>query len=146
MHMDSKLCAACGQLFRPRHQTPTQTFCPAHDCQRERRRRWQQAKRHHDPDYHDNQARAQQAWSQRNPDYWRQYRDAHPTYVVRNREMQRERNRRQKDQPIAKMYASASASASRLPSGIYCLIPLKDSGIAKMDAWMVEITMLFPTE
>lgn len=33
----------------------------------------------------------------------------------------------------------------RLPSGVYCLMPLKDSGIAKMDAWMVEITMLFPT-
>lgn len=143
--MNSKLCAACGQLFMPRPQTPTQTFCPAHDCQRERRRRWQRAKLHHDPDYHDNQIRAQQAWNQRNPDYWRQYRNTHPTYVERNREMQRERNRRQKDQPIAKMYASAPASASRLPSGVYCLMPLKDPGIAKMGGWIVEITMLFPT-
>lgn len=144
--MDSKLCAACGRLFRPRPQTPTQTYCPAHDCQRERRRRWQLAKRHHDPDYYDNQARAKQAWSRRNPDYWRQYRDAHPTYAVRNREMQRERNRRKKNRPIAKMDVSSAGPASRLPSGIYCLMPLKDSGIAKMDGWMVEITMLFPAE
>ncbi|MDO9469003.1 MAG: hypothetical protein Q7J36_17010 [Thiobacillus sp.] len=143
--MDSKLCAACGQLFMPRPQTPTQIYCPAHDCQRERRRRWQQSKRHHDPDYHDNQARAQQAWSRRNPDYWRQYRDVHPAYVARNREMQRERNSRKKDRPIAKMDASTAALAPRLASGVYYLMPLKDSGIAKMDAWMVEITMLFPT-
>lgn len=144
--MDSKLCAACGQLFRPRPQTPSQTYCPAHDCQRERRRHWQQAKLHHDPDYHDNQARAQQAWSQRNPDYWRQYRNAHPTYVERNREMQRERNRRRRDLSIAKMDASTAALASRLASGIYCLMPVKASGIAKMGGWVVEITVLFPTD
>jgi hypothetical protein len=59
--------------------------------------------------------------------------------------MQRERNYRKKDRPIAKMDASTAALAPRLPSGVYYLMPLKDSGIAKMDAWMVEITMLFPT-
>ncbi len=142
--MESKICTACGQPFRPRPQTPAQMYCPAPDCQRERRRRWQLEKRHHDPDYHDNQVRAQQAWSKRNPAYWRQYRAAHTAYVVRNREMQRERNRRKKSPPLAKMDASIADLATRLPSGVYCLMPITDPGIAKIDAWMVEITMLFP--
>lgn len=59
--MKSKRCAACGQAFRPRPQVSQQCYCSAPACQRERRRRWQQAKRQSHPDYHDNQARAQRA-------------------------------------------------------------------------------------
>jgi len=72
--MESRRCRCCGHAFRPRAQSPQQRFCSASACQRERRRRWQQAKRASDPDYRDNQARAQRAWAASHRDYWAEYR------------------------------------------------------------------------
>jgi len=76
--MEFRQCEACRQPFRPRPQNPDQCFCSAAACQRERRRRWQAAKRQSDPDYRENQKCAQKAWAERHPDYWRTYRDQHP--------------------------------------------------------------------
>jgi hypothetical protein len=137
--MERKPCAACGRNFRPRPQTPNQAYCPTDACQKERRREWQKAKRRVDPDYRDNQAKAQRAWSLSNPDYWRQYRLAHPEYAIRNRAQQGERNERRLDPLFAKMDSSAVKNA--LIPGIYRLQPVIP-GIAKMDAWTVEITVL----
>lgn len=138
--MESGRCAFCGQAFRPRPQSPQQCSCAAPACQRERRRRWQQTKRQSDPDYHDNQARAQRAWRKRNPDYWREYRRTHPQYCERNRVQQHERNGRRRERLIAKM--DVSTPVFPVPSGIYRISQAPTTGIAKMDAWTVEITLL----
>lgn len=138
--MESRRCAACGQVFRPRPQVPKQCYCAASACQRERRRLWQQQERQSDLDYHDNQARAQRAWRQRNPDYWREYRRTHPEYLERNRAQQRERNRERRDRLIAKM--GVSTPVFPMPSGIYRISQAPPTGIAKMDAWTVQITLL----
>lgn len=92
-------------------------------------------------DYQDNQARAQQAWNQRNPNYSRQYRDSHPEYVERNRN--RQRVALAKNPAVAKMDVSAPPQA--FPPGIYRIRPVLVSGVAKMDAWTVEITRLSDT-
>ncbi|MFZ6673664.1 hypothetical protein [Undibacterium sp. Xuan67W] len=136
--MEIKHCVTCGQVFQPRPQVPQQCYCSAKECQRERRRRWQRDKLKHDPDYQDNQARAQQAWSNRNSNYWREYREAHPEYVDRNRTQQRERNQRPQNAAIAKM--DVSIPVIPLPSGIYRLHLIVPNEIAKMDVWTVEIT------
>lgn len=72
--MTRSVCASCGQEFLVRPQSPNQTYCPDLDCQRERRRRWTQAKLKADPDYRANQLAAQRAWHARHPDYWQTYR------------------------------------------------------------------------
>lgn len=111
-------------------------------CQRERRRRWQRRKRRNDPDYRENQTRVQRSWAQRHPEYWRTYRAEHPGYVEKNRAKQRERDRRRAgggEAALAKM--DASGEISRPPSGTYRLIPVA-GGLAKMDAWTVEIRAL----
>ena len=136
--MAQKQCTSCGKLFQPRPQVPQQSYCPAPDCQRERRRQWQRLKLQTDPDYQDNQARAQQAWSQRNPDYWRKYRESNPKYVERNRVLQHERNAKAMVGPIAK--TDVSNVVFPLPSGIYHLSLITGDRIAKMDVWTVEIT------
>lgn len=135
--MENKQCAACSQPFQPRPQVPHQSYCSAPDCQRERRRQWQRLKLQADPDYQNNQSRAQQAWSQRNPNYWREYREAHPQYVERNRALQHERNAKAVVGSVAKM--DASKPGIPLPSGIYRLSLVADAEIAKMDVWTVEI-------
>jgi len=136
--MVSKRCAGCGQSFHPRAQSPKQTYCAAVPCQRERRRRWQQARRQADPDYRENQARAQTAWAAQHPDYWRAYRQAHAEYRERNRRLQRERDARRRLRVLAKM--DVSTPETPVPSGFYRLLPMRGDDLAKMDAWMVQIT------
>jgi hypothetical protein len=139
--MEFRQCKACRQPFRRCPQNPDQCFCSADACQRERRRRWQAAKRQSDPDYRENQKCAQKAWAERHPDYWRTYREQHPEYVARNRARQRERA--PAPASVAKM--DASKAGISLPSGTYRLSPVADASFAKMDAWMVEITVISAT-
>jgi uncharacterized protein with WD repeat len=99
--MEQKTCNACGRSFTPRPQTPHQTYCTHPECQRERRRRWQQQKRQGDSDYRDNDIRNSRTWGSENPQYWKQYRDENPDYVGRNRNLQHQRNQKQRSALIA---------------------------------------------
>lgn len=138
--MESKQCAGCGKAFHPRPQTPKQTYCSSPVCQRERRRRWQQARRQSDPEYRDNQSRAQESWAERHRDYWREYRRTHPQYSERNRSLQRERDARRRERVLAKM--DVSPRDSPVASGTYRLSPVTHDDLAKRDAWMVRITVV----
>ena len=145
--MAKRRCAACGGLFAPRRNVPDQRYCSEPVCQRARRRRWQRDKRQRDADYRANQAAAQRAWCARHRDYWRRYRRSHPQYSARNRERQRARNRHRRrgvmrgaPAVIAKM--PEYEAQSRVPSGTYRLIPVPGPGIAKMDAYLVEMRVL----
>jgi hypothetical protein len=138
--MESRRCAACGECFQPRPQIRKQTYCQAAACQRERRRRWQQAKRRSDSDYRANQREAQQSWGRRHPEYWRAYRNTHPVYLERNRIKQRERDQKRRVGRLAKM--DVKTREFTVPSGTYRLSPIDAADLAKMDAWTVEITVL----
>ncbi len=153
--MEKRRCAACHRCFHPRPQSPTQTFCSAAECQRERKRRWQSAKRGTDPDYRENDARSSRHWRQQHAAYWREYRRRHPEYTARNREQQRRRNQTRGSRAAARDkqallnaspagIANGDASAERtIPlSGTYQLIPVRGRGIANEDVWTAEISML----
>jgi hypothetical protein len=145
--MIKRRCAGCGCLFVPRRNVPQQRYCSKRACQRTRRRRWQRHKLKADADYRANQAAAQRRWRERHPDYWRRYRQRCPEYAERNREQQRERNRRRRSAgtgpsppPIANMDAYRTQKPIR--SGTYRLVPVAAEGVAKMDAYVVEIRLL----
>ena len=136
---ESRPCAECNKHFHPRPQSPKQQFCSESICQKERRRRWQAAKRQNDPDYRENQARAQAKWAKANRSYWSDYRERHPDYVKRNRERQRERDTRRRVTPVLAK-SDAWAPETGVPSGIYRLSRVTGDELAKSDAWMVRIT------
>lgn len=105
--------------------------------------------------YRNDQKDAQKLWLEKNPGYWKDYREKNSQYAERNRQKQRERNRSSRAQtdrepssgPIAKMDASIAKMDAIGPesptfSGIYKLVPLAGSEIAKMDALIVEITAI----
>ena len=141
--MGVKRCLACGDPFPLRAQLPEQSYCSAPACQRQRRKLWQREKRQTDDDYRQNQARAQKKWLDGQPDYWKRYRAEHPGYTERNRENQRARSAGRRAGLLAKMDASKPSSA--LASGTYRLTAIRPPGVAKMDAWIVEITVLTTT-
>jgi len=84
-----------------------------------------------DPDYRLNHLDSQKSWLEKNPGYWRRYRSRHPDYVLQNRVLQRERDRRKRRvRNLAKM--DTSTANNPIKSGIYYLIPAKGD-LAKMD-------------
>lgn len=138
--MENRWCSACGRIFLPRPQAPRQAYCSNPECQKERRRLWQEAKRRSDPDYAGNQRKAQQRWVSRNPTYWQRYRTDHPEYSDRNRNAQRERNKRKQAGRVAKM-DDWQAPVS-LENGLYELRPHSANLVAKMGVWLVRLTLV----
>ena len=131
---------ACGKAFPVLPQVTSQAYCSATSCQRERKKLWQREKRSTDADYRDNQARAQEAWASRNTEYWRRYRQEHPEYAQRNREMQQKRNLKQRVKNVAKMDASPTPPPPA--PGVYRLTMAQGDGVAKMDSWLVELAFV----
>lgn len=140
--MKRRRCSACGRLFQPCAKVPNQQYCPELSCQRERKRRWQKKKLAEDSAYKANQRDAQKRWREKHPDYWQEYRKRHSDYECRNRELQRERNRRRRERasPIAKM--DALERESLVVPGRYQLVPLEGTGVAKMDVINVKIDVI----
>lgn len=141
--MGLKRCLACADAFQTSPRVPTQNYCSRPECQRERRRLWQREKRRADGDYRANQLQCQRRWRESHTDYWQQYRAEHPDYVARNRRQQQIRNATRQPGLIAKM--DAMPPVSPLASGTYHLTQAEQGEIAKMDAWIVRITLLSGT-
>jgi hypothetical protein len=139
--MEKRWCFACGMVFEPRAQCPRQAYCTSEDCQRARKRLWQQAKRKTDDDYHQNQLEAQKAWQRAHPAYWRDYRDAHPEYTAGNRNLQRARNKRRT--PGGQVIAKADASSRwPPPAGLFKLVELRGALLEQGRAWTVRLVPL----
>ena len=147
-----KHCLCCGKLFSARNAD--QQYCSEVACQQRRKKKWQDQKLATDAAYKGNKADAQQRWNTNHPNYWRDYRARHPEYVARNRELQRNRNKRRDSLPfdspplqsppmIAKMDATREGDiAQPIKSGTYRLIPSCVPLIAKMDAMIVELSVI----
>ncbi len=146
--MEQRRCPGCHKLFHPRPQSPEQKFCSAAECQRERKRRWQKARRAADADYRDNDVQANRQWRDRHPDYWRAYRRTHLQSVIRNREKQRERDRAKRrnppQPPPTPHLANEDASSPPIPlqTGTYRMIAVTGGDLANENAWLVKIALL----
>ena len=141
-------CGCCKIMFRPDRYHPHQGYCSKEQCQRRRRTVWQRNKLKTDADYRENQADAQALWMAKNPDYWKNYRASHPAYVERNRLKQQQRRTGsnpvlpQPQPDVAKM--DFALLQQPVVSGSYRLTLLNGSGVAKMDAAIVQLTVLEP--
>ena len=146
--MEQRRCAGCHKLFHPRPQCPDQAFCSAAACQRERKRRWQKARRASDADYRDNDVQANRHWRSQHRGYWREYRRQHPAYVLRNREQQRARDRATRSDPAVATpradLANEDASIARfpLPTGTYRIAAAGPEALANEDVCLVQIALL----
>jgi len=136
-------CRHCGQPFIPKKNVAHQQYCSMIDCQSARKNQWRKKKLLTDPDYRANQYDAQKRWRDQNKDYWKQYRASHPTYVERNRALQRERNHKRRGVPIAKN--DELTIRNTMQSGYYRLIVAGGEAIAKSDEYLVKLDVLSGT-
>ena len=138
-------CCGCRKMFAVYVHIPDQQYCCERKCQNKRRQKWRKQKMVSDKDYQANQYDAQKRWCRKNQDYWGRYRDDHPDYVKRNRQLQRLRNSRRdagkrQRQSIAKRYALAEKKEDI--SGYYKMIPADEQLIAKSDVLLVKIDFI----
>jgi len=138
--MAKKLCVACGREFTPRPQIRNQSFCSAPECQRERHRQWQKRKRQLNATYRKVDAEYSSAWAEKNAGYWEQYRENHPDYADRNRQLQKQRNAKSRKLTVATQ--SPVPPGITFPSGRYQLIRIDSEGVANGNVWIVEITAI----
>lgn len=138
--MAKKLCASCGKEFTPRPQVRNQSYCSAPECQLERHRRWQKSKRQNDAKYRKIDAEYSRAWAAANAGYWEKYREDHPAYADRNRQLQRQRHALTRK--LKPGVSSPESSELLLPSGRYQLIRIDSEGVANGNAWIVEIAAI----
>lgn len=131
--MDSVPCLGCSEFFIPRNKL--QKYCSKPECQKARKALWQREKIKNDPEYKETQKLSNEKWRLRNSDYWKKYRQKKPKKALRNRLLQRIRNRRRygiSDTPVTTIIAKMDAGKAapiKLEGGFW-LVPT----IAKMDA------------
>ena len=134
------LCKCCGSTFI-KHRNPNQLYCTSPICQRERKNTWRRSKMKNDSDYNNNQKSANKRWQAKNQDYWKNYRQAHPDYVERNRNAQRVRDGTGSMDASHLAKSDASPNDTLIGSGSYWLF--HDLGhLAKSDALKVKITVI----
>ena len=136
-------CCHCHQPLPASSRNPRQRFCGSPQCQRARKRQWQQNKIKTDPAYKLNQRQANRDWQKKNPGYWKRYRQKNPAYTESNRAKTRQRMEIKRQLTgVVRMFAKMDASLvdpSKL-SGYYGLIPFSDM-FAKMDASLIKINI-----
>ena len=83
-------------------------------------------------------------------EYQKKYRENHPDYVQRNRELQRNRNKKQQilqQEANYKKIVNTDALSSYLnESRVYALIPVKEGKIVNTDALLVQMKTLTDAE
>src|SRR5699024_9291148 len=79
-----------------------QKYCPATECQKARRRQWKRCQYRESKTYRQKSRESQKSGARRNLPikYQKQYRERHPAYVVRNRELQKVRNKKRSAAPV----------------------------------------------
>jgi hypothetical protein len=141
------LCQNCGLEKPGNYRLVEQKYCSDLECQRARRREYQNNRRKEDAVYRQNETAYQNAWRRSSSArYQRAYRDAHPDYVEKNRQQQRERNRKRRAQemPEASAVIVKMNSCSSIKSGTYLLTPCQIKAaemIVKMNSCVVELSL-----
>ncbi len=139
------ICQGCNQQkpANPRLKGK-QKFCGELRCQRIRKAQWQKTKMQNDTVYRSQQHECLQKWRKERPlhRYQHEYRATHPSYVAENRRKQKIRNRKRLGgQTEIEMIVKMDA-LSQIKSATYVMTPLATEKIVKMDALVVELTVL----
>lgn len=142
-------CCHCG-LIVPRNPRikKGQQYCNARACQNARIGSWRKKKRISSKSFRNKCKELDKNWHMKRPahDYQREYRAKNPDYVVRNRELQKTRNKnnRQCQSTDIRKKIVKSNTLSRYPfdGDVYRIIPYMDKKIVKSNAFLVRMQLL----
>ncbi len=144
------ICRHCGELKPANIRLKGhQCYCNAKECQRAGRAARQKTKMAIDPVYREQQIAALHDWQKKRAlhQYQKEYRDSHPEYAQRNRELQKTRNQKRSSrlacQKIVKMYSLQNLQPEKSTSYVMRPYKLDASGkFVKMDSLVIQLVNL----
>ena len=130
-------CQHCGNVLprNPRLKNK-QRYCSERECQKARMRRWKQQQYTENPAYREKSKKGQSSWRKRYPShqYQKGYRESHPAYVNRNRQLQKERNRKRKTAPVSMIVKRDALVFQPRDDGAYMLSKVKKKIVVNRNA------------
>ena len=123
----------------PRIKTKQQ-FCSEKECQQYRMRTWKKSKYKVSKKYRKKTKEHQKKWRKSYPadQYQREYREAHPESVNRNREQQGQRNKTRKAEPVSLIVKTDALLLQPREDGAYMLSKVKKNLIVNRNALSLQ--------
>lgn len=135
-------CQHCGKPSRLNpHLKGKQKYCSDKECQNARINDWKKRQYANSPDYRAKNNDKLKVWRKAYPadQYQKKYRDKHPEYEDRNRELQRVRNKRRISTMISTIIKPSSLILQLQEDGGYVLSKVKKNVIVKRNALSSEV-------
>jgi hypothetical protein len=122
------ICIHCGNSLPGNTRLKKkQKYCDNKQCQRARMRTWKKKQYNKNITYRKKCLEGQRLWRKDYPSnqYQREYRKEHPGYLNRNRELQRDRNKKRKKEPVSMIVKTDALLFQPREDGAYMLSKVK---------------------
>ena len=134
-------CQHCGKVL-PRNPRlkKKQKYCSDKECQQARMRTWKKEQYNKNKKYMEKSRTVQKVWRKKYPadQYQRDYREAHPEYVKRNRELQRERNKKRQKNHSTMIVKTHAIVLQPREDGAYLLTKVKKNMIVNRNTLSLQ--------
>lgn len=133
-------CQCCGKLVPRNLRIKNQKYCCAKECQQARMRIWKNRQYKQNSNYHSKSLISQKVWRSKYPvyQYQRDYRKTHPEYVIRNRVLQKERNKRRQRNHSTMIVKTHALLLQPREDGVYTLSKVKKNMIVNRNALSLQ--------
>ena len=120
-------CINCGAVVPRNPRLKKQKYCSGKECQKAMRRSWKKKAYAKNKSYRKKHLDTQATWREQRPAhaYQQQYRESHPEYVNRNRELQRTRNKKRQRAQAPMIVNGNSLSLQPSSDVTYAVIQVK---------------------
>ena len=134
-------CLHCGKNLPSNLRLKNkQKYCSDNECQKARMRRWKQRQYKKNRSYRKKSKDGQKIWRMSYPadQYQKEYREKHSVYVDRNRELQRERNKKRKKEPVSVIVKTDALVLQPRDDGAYELSKVKKNMIVNRNTLSLQ--------
>jgi len=131
-------CQHCGKIMPHNPRLKKQNYCSSRTCQNARRMTTNITKAKNNKRSRSLRQSRNKRWRDASPahEYQKQYRETHPEYVERNRELQKDRNNKREKGHSPMIVKTYALSSQPLRDGAYMGFEVKKGKIVKTYAYM----------
>lgn len=135
------ICHHCGKSVPRDPRIKRQKYCSSSDCQNARRLASNKVRAKKSSECRLLRQARNKRWRNTRPayEYQKDYRERHPEYVKRNRDLQKNRNKNRKKESAPVIVKTYALSPQPLPDGVYTGFEVKNKKIVKTYALMSQM-------
>ena len=139
------ICCHCGkELPQNPRLKKKHLFCSAPECQQTRRSARKKERYQNDVVYRKKHLESQREWRGRRHchQYQKDYRESHPGYVARNRELQCKRNKRRQRVPSPMIVNGTSLITQPSNNEVYAIFKVRNEKIVNRTSFLAHMQVL----